>query len=311
MTYNTRVVIARAKALVQINSPTQDLIIPVAGGHLADQGGMPSVGGAALFPVGASLVDAGGMPRFGGASARPSGASLIDQGAAPVFWPTSFAAGYRAKSLALANNDPISTLPDFSGRGHTATGTTTTRPLYQSSSANGNPSILYDGIDDILRADDLDLPTTAHTLIAVIKYASPPSGKRYAILNKGLPNSTGSQYSMLLENATGQLLYRVYSGTAWGEATSSIAVPTGAFTVVTIKFNSGTVSFYISGVARGTGSVTAGAQTNDPLTLGHGGDSNVNAAPFPGEIPVTLLFSTALSDTDRAAMEAFALAEAT
>ena len=66
------------------------------------------------------------------------------------FSPLSFApvAWYDASRLALANGDPISTLPDLSGNGWDMTSSGTARPTFNSTGINSRGTADSDGVDD-------------------------------------------------------------------------------------------------------------------------------------------------------------------
>ena len=67
--------------------------------------------------------------------------------------PSSFSGlqgWWKADSLSLNDNDPVSSWTDSSGNGRTLTGTLTQRPLYKTNLYNGLPAVRWDGSNDRL-----------------------------------------------------------------------------------------------------------------------------------------------------------------
>lgn len=78
-----------------------------------------------------------------------------------------------ASRISAAENDPIGTWSDLSGGGHHATqATTAAKPIYKGSALNGQPGLLFDGVDDYLDFGAANLFSAGLTLFVVYKSAS-------------------------------------------------------------------------------------------------------------------------------------------
>ncbi len=90
--------------------------------------------------------------------------------------PASFSgllAWWKADSLSLSNNDPVSSWTDSSGNGKTATGSSITRPLYKTSIFGSMPAVVFDGSDDEMSFSNTSLTTEgAYTIIWVGKISA-------------------------------------------------------------------------------------------------------------------------------------------
>ena len=92
-------------------------------------------------------------------------------------WPGSLGATlkvwYRADSLALNDDDAMSTWADQSGSGSDATqGTAANQPSYQTAEANALPAVQFDGTNDWMSASGTDVQfgnTSEFTITAVVK----------------------------------------------------------------------------------------------------------------------------------------------
>lgn len=101
----------------------------------------------------------------------------------------------RPESLsALSDTDPVATWPDESGEGNDfAQATAGRRPLYRTNRIGGQPTVVFDGIDDYLTAPDsasLNI-VTAHSVFFVFKLTSllpPDSFNSFCLFQKGNAN---------------------------------------------------------------------------------------------------------------------------
>lgn len=117
---------------------------------------------------------------------------MVARWAATVFSPTQITGlqlWYKADSLSLSNNDPISTWSDSSGNSNDVTGTGSTRPLYKTNIQNSLPTVRFDGTDDFLSGT---FNYTVGTLFVVMNFNSAGNFPGYNSLfegNTGVLNS--------------------------------------------------------------------------------------------------------------------------
>lgn len=77
-------------------------------------------------------------------------------------------ARYSASAIVgLNDNDPVSVWSDLSGNNNDFTQTLTLRPLYKTNIVNGQPALLFDGVNDLMDTTSI---TGIKTVIVVAKY---------------------------------------------------------------------------------------------------------------------------------------------
>lgn len=123
-------------------------------------------------------------------------------------------AWYQADSLALSDNDPVSTWTDSSGNGRNVTQAGAARPTYKTNILNGEPVVRFDGVDDYLSLAQSFISGNDWTIIAVSKSTSgtgvvasnDASGNRGWVFWRG---TTGGNFET---NGTGGTVYTTGSG---------------------------------------------------------------------------------------------------
>jgi VCBS repeat-containing protein len=207
---------------------------------------------------------------------------------------------------------------DMSGAAnHASQGTSGSQPQIVSSGINGRTAIGFDGADDRLDvADDATLntggPYSGKTLMMAFRTGNDVSG-RQVLYEQG-----GSSRGLNLYVDNGQIYLNGWNlaETAWGPSFANSAVSPNTTYVATFVFDqaAGTVEGFIDGSSIGsvsgvsflnghTGDIGLGAVSGG--TLYHDGTSSTSSNTFSGLIGEFVQYNQALSDVDRAGVEAY------
>ncbi len=180
--------------------------------------------------------------------------------------------------------------------------TATKRPVLVPNALNGKPVLRFDGIDDslvaassptlaivgdistffVVRFDDF---TTFRAVWAKTQGNQPASTDFYTQPNSGIP--------------------RVFrgNGSGGGFADADSAPVAGEYAIVGFDQSGTTLHHYLNGALNGQGEITATlGDTGAPLLIGTRGDQFTR---MKGDIAEIILYDTALSDTDRAALHTY------
>jgi hypothetical protein len=220
------------------------------------------------------------------------------EGAAGAFSPDDLAGlegWWKADSLVLADGDPVATWTDSSGNGRDATqGTASLRPTYRTNVVNGLPIVRGDESDDSLVLPDFLTGFTAGTLFWVAKVgADPPGGD-----NSAPALFFGSHGSDEHWPWTDGNIYYGFGSTVRhtvGDLATSLA---DAFRVWANISAASDWRVYLNG------SLEFSTITN---TVGFGTTPTMfragTGARFRGDVAEILVYSRALSDTERQQVE--------
>lgn len=199
----------------------------------------------------------------------------------------------KADSLSLNDGDPVSSWADSSGTGNTATGTTTTRPLYKVNILNGMPVVRFDGTDDkllVADANSIDL-TGDQTIFVVVKY----SGTKGALIDHYDNGGGFTGYGFEIGQATPSKLSYWSSGKG-SRQSDTPDLTTGAFHLVAIIRTSGSVVFYTDGTAGATLTGHGNAASTNSLSIGVLPDGTTT--PLNGDIAEIIVCDTAMAGTN-------------
>jgi len=210
--------------------------------------------------------------------------------------PYSF--GFNPLSLSPAlwlsdtGSDPA-TWPDLSGNGRNATAGAGQQPLIVANAINGRQARRFDGINDYFQSASA-LATTTGTIFAVSQFTDMVVVDR-AIFQVGT-NATKASVGLSIHNNRARKSFIFGStdivGTATTNATSMCCV-----------FNSSGNTYYQEGTLVGSVSVT-GISCGAGFTVGSLRDGSFTTF-YKGDIAEVLVFPTALSTTNRQAVEAY------
>jgi hypothetical protein len=212
----------------------------------------------------------------------------------PTFSPADISgltAWWKADSLALSNNDPVSTWTDSSGNGHDGTASLTTRPTYIASWNNSKPALYFDGSNDYMT-------------ITSSFYDS--DWTQFVVFEK----DTGSNFPTMTTDSAASLGYGVFpsSGTTYVSDRSY-------YTYVNSQDGSGkhywslkvtsahAFSLWKDGTSLTLQSPTLVTNTTSNFT--DIGRRAVDSAYANGWMAEMLMYNSALSDTDRGNVETY------
>lgn len=230
-----------------------------------------------------------------------------------------------AGGLAADADEAIATWSDKSGNARHATQTTSgSRPLRKTAQQNSRDVVRFDGADDMMSlASDLALGT-AHTIFVVAKNTATITAATSAqlLINGGsytYPSTTTSEFLLGAGSLTGTLTNERLCGVVvakgpggpqvfgYGKTDSDVA---GAF-VLCHQFTTAANAFY--GSLNGASSLLTAASpggysapdTKYPTIARHIGARSTLFSFWNGDIHEILIFPTALSDTNRQAVESY------
>lgn len=214
----------------------------------------------------------------------------------------------------VAADGGVARWEDKSGNArHFTQSTAGSRPTRKTNQQNGRDTLLFDGSDDFLDGSDfMDANTGGLTAFVVVKRNA--TGSFHEIMTKA--TTSGAGWFVRFSNTNklqGNL--DLGNGTDAVRATSS-AVSASGYTAITWKFSAGsflTQEFYRNGVAESMASATGAAQTPP----NNSGIVRVGAQEYLGgfynyisaNIAEIIMYNSALSGTDREAVENYLLAK--
>ena len=221
------------------------------------------------------------------ASARQSGFTPAAYG--------NLALWLRADALSLSDGAAVSSWPDSSAAGNTATqGTAGYQPIYKTGIINGKPVVRFDNADDRM-ASACSLSGPELTMIAVLKRAGTAEG------NLVCPNATGLGGFRLSLDSTAHVVDQGVAVMGNG----STALGTSAFRILTAKFSDSgnSWSLRINGAADASGSYAATLATGKTMMIGY--DVRNNGGPINADIAELIYYTANRSLSEIQAVEAY------
>jgi hypothetical protein len=200
----------------------------------------------------------------------------------PIGW-------WKADSLSLNDGDPIPSLSDSSGSGHTMSqGTVAQQPLYKAAIQNALPVVRFDGSNDTLFGT---LVTTNRTDFAVIGAHKLTSGMVFG-------NGTGGNgYGYFINGGNRSIDYAFVADLDDG-------ANSGVFELVAWQRTGGTTTMRVNGTSQSL--TNSGSTPSDPTggttSLGSRGASELFGAADLGEL---LFLSPAPSSSDLQIIEGY------
>jgi len=184
----------------------------------------------------------------------------------------------------------ISTITDSSGNGNDVTqSTASSQPTFKALAQSVGTTLSFDGSNDYLTVtQNSDINITGDLTVSAWVRLSQISGYNAVLTKRAVSGSMNYQFTI---NSSGKIGLG-HSGGSWVYDTNSLTVDTWHHVAATVS--SGTVQFYIDGVAKSSDTgLTITGDTND-LTIG----ATVGYNYFSGTINEVAIFSTALSTSD-------------
>lgn len=209
------------------------------------------------------------------------------------------------RSLVANDGDPIGSFPDiFAGR--TFTSLTTARPLYKTNIANGQPSLLFDGINDAMVASGLTL-AGAQTIIGVFKPGDSVAGGLVAY-EQGLNANTTPGTYLVLQNSSGNSAMMVNRGGGSNRSSYTFPTPAANTLVMLTQITDGNHAnhrLYKDGalvqLTNGISSNGGSGNTTADLYLASRASTSLF---FSGHVLRLIIFNRMLTDRERRQVEA-------
>jgi hypothetical protein len=158
-----------------------------------------------------------------------------------------------------SNGDPIAVWGGRNGINFTQT-TTSARPTFLQSGANGRPGITFDGVDDFLRIANAVLSGTSGTVVVVSKQNASGAGVWLGSADEG--TATSYWYVGHLANGSHALEQR-NAGDAADAISSLSAGGTAAARIDVVRSDGATSSARLNGVNHSFSTISAGANNGD------------------------------------------------
>lgn len=177
------------------------------------------------------------------------------------------------------------------GAGNATQGTGASQPTWSSSSSNvgGKSSVLYNGSQFLAATSTSALQLTSDlTICSVIYIASYPAGFA-TIISKG----ASAEFDAYVSSA-GTPTFGSSNTSPVGGTAGTVSTATKTIVTITVSVSGTTVSFYVNGVAKGTGAAGGAgpAATSNAVQIGQRGDAGTT---LNGEQPETILCGSVLS----------------
>lgn len=166
------------------------------------------------------------------------------------------------------------------------------RPQYIENVFNGAPGLLFDGVDDSFNLDtQITFPSTSFTAIAVFK--NNEADKRHFILASTITTDGSDQ---IIRYRGDIASYTTYNGTAHNGTIELSTEPR----IVSLIQNGTSAQFFDNGNA-----LTAGAVDDETYRFGQIGALGNNQEPFDGYMAEIIVFTRALKNRERSAIESY------
>jgi hypothetical protein len=217
--------------------------------------------------------------------AGPSGGGFDPLSLTPDFW-------FKADAITGKNDaDAVGSWTDSSGNSRTATqGTGTRQPLYKTNVVNGKPVLRFDGVDD-----NLAIPAYSHgdvfSVFAVVEST--------ALTAAHVVVGDTSHFRFVFKDQTGNAIQLDTNDTTFRFKNAAL----NAFHYVSaVRAASTTAQVWADGATDGSNAVGVVAASSEGLSIGMNPAFN---SFLTGDIAEIIYYPTALSSTNRAAVETY------
>lgn len=216
---------------------------------------------------------------------------------------TGLAGWWKADAITgLVDGDPVTSWPDSSAGARNMTqATSAKKPIYKTAIANGQPVVRFDGVDDLLLTASVVTATTTNvTLVLVVKQSS-TTGTSCTPLQNGNGGIGGGGYGIAVDSDTNKK-GMLRGGVAWDNSTTNEDT---SWDVLVLSRGATNWRLWSKGTLLAPDPLTVG-NPNVPATqtlmgihdAAGGGNKYLN-----GDIAEALIYSAAISDADRDALE--------
>jgi uncharacterized repeat protein (TIGR01451 family) len=210
---------------------------------------------------------------------------------APPKWWYKANAGVNATTTGA----PVNFWSDQSPNGYNVAQSGAARPTYNTSGINFNPTINFDGTQNLFRASTVGLTGTDKTVLSVALANNLPAG------TAGLIGSGGTFNEVQYGYQGGRL--NIYENIG-NNALATSANIAGTVMLSTAIENNNTTTFYNNGLINGTATANSNPPTNR-LTIGSHTVNNNDKNYFNGQIAEILVFDRVLTAAERANAESY------
>ena len=210
---------------------------------------------------------------------------------------------------AIANNEGVGTWADLSGNGHNVTQATNgARPVWKATGGPGSkPCIQFDGTDDFLASAAHWWGSDDITVIAVMKWATATRASDQTAFARFA--ASNFQWALVGDNLNptyGERMFFSASGSSSQYDEINIAHSAYLLTSIVANTASDALAWYEDGTSISI--ITNQTQTSiydasQPFVVGANNASATNI--FQGSISEIIVYSRALSTTERAAIETY------
>lgn len=137
---------------------------------------------------------------------------------------------YKASSLALNDNDPVTTWTDLSGGGRDLTSSGTNRPTYKTNIINGKAVVRFDGTDDFLSRANYTAPNWNKLFVYVV--VRPTANTVNYVLMELSPNYNNNAQSWLFYRDTNNFFQVAVNKSLISAADSSLLTTANAWSFI-------------------------------------------------------------------------------
>lgn len=195
----------------------------------------------------------------------------------------------------------VSVWTDLSGNGNNATGTSGSEPTFLPWAANFLPAVNFDGSSQYLSLPSLSTTFSGLTMYAVVQPSAITGGARIIDFGDG---SSGNDLLMQFSSSGSLGEFWTYSGTTGTNAQSATSLTANQNVLLEATQSGTSGTFYLNGNA-GTTNASMNSLPTVSLTSNFLGQASSGGNFYPGTIAEILVYSTDLTDSERAAVEGY------
>lgn len=205
---------------------------------------------------------------------------------------------FRGSSLVGADGDPISSWADESPETKAVTALTIVRPSISATGINGRRCASFNGVANVLRGVDTNLPT-GDTSLFCVSYSNTMATQ--VISHYGLA-STGSSVFALYQ----QFSNTSFAGSQFGASVTPLGTPSALGSPMVMSLTkSGTLwNIWENGGLNGSATLTTNTTLGSDFALG-GGNSAFPGTFLTGMIGEVIIYSRVLSTIERQQVESY------
>jgi len=199
----------------------------------------------------------------------------------------------------------VSLWNDLSGQGNNATGTSGAQPTFANSAANFLPAVKFNGSSQYLSFPSLSTTFSGLTMFVVLQPTATTASAR--IIDFG-DTASGNDVLFQISSTGSYGQYWTYSGTSGTYAQSAGALSANQPVLLEAVQSGTSATFYINGTP-GTTNSSMNSVPSVTFSSNYLGQASSGGYFYPGRIAEVLWYSTALSASQRIAIESYLIAK--